>query len=46
MNMGNWIGDFVVFACFAVVVAVVVFHFLDWKHLFWINLVEKLKTVS
>ena len=31
---------------FVVVVVVVVFHFLDWKHLFWVNLVQKLKTVS
>ena len=30
----------------AVVAAAVNFHFLDWKHLFLINLVQKFKTVS
>ena len=40
MNMENWIGDFVFVA------VVVVFDFLDWEHLFWVNLVQKFKTVS
>ena len=44
MNMENWIGD--LFVCFLVVVVVVVFHFLDWEHLFWVNVVQKFKTVS
>ena len=30
----------------AVVAVVVNFHFLDWKHLFLIDLVQKFKTVS
>ena len=49
MSMENWIGDFALFVCLffvVVVVVVVVFHFLDWKHLFWVNLVQKFKTVS
>ena len=45
MNMENWIGD--LFVCFlVVVVVVVVFHFLDWEHLSWVNVVQKFKTVS
>ena len=48
--MENWIGDIVFFFLFFAVVGVVgvviLFHFFDWKHLFWVNVAPKFKTVS